>query len=237
MTHWLPLPAQLSGQARSGAAALVVLLLCSPGLAGAQTDRGLEIEDRLDVLRVDRRLLAVSADAGGVLEEKLRTDESLVLLESAGVVGVAVTDDRLLGVTTRSSSWQEIELRSEESVPEQIHLGERLALVVLDRRLLALTQGSGIWAELRLLAGELPVQIKVDSAVGLCLTGRRAIGVSSDGTGFVEVLLTPREKVEAISMKDQSVTLGTLYRVLVFRNGSPRWVELRRTDFRGLTQE
>jgi hypothetical protein len=221
-------------------AALVVLVLWTEGFAGpvrAQTDRGVEIEDRLDVLRVDRRLLAVSADSGSVLEEKVRAGESLVLLESAGVVGVAVTDDRLLGVTTRSSNWQEVELRTGESVPTQVHVGERLALVVLDRRLLALTQGSGIWTELELLAGELPVQIKVDSAVGLCVTGRRAIGVSSDGTGFVQVSLTPREKVEAVSMKDQSVTLRTLYRVLVFRNGSPRWVELRRTDFRGLTQE
>jgi hypothetical protein len=221
-------------------AVLVILTLWTQGLAGpsrAQTDRGVQIEDRVDVLRVDRRLLAVSADSGHVLEEKLRLDERLLRLESEGVVGVAVTDQRLLGVTTRSSSWQEVRLRAAETSPESIHLGDRLALVLLDRRLLSLTRGSGIWTELRLSKGELPARIAVDSGVGFCVTGRRAIAVSSDGTGFVQVHLTPREEVESVSLKDQSVTLRTLYRVLVFRSGFPRWLELRRTDFRGLTPE
>ena len=223
-----------------GAAALAALFLWAqglPALSRAQTDRGVEIEDRIDVLRVDRRLLAVSADSGSVLEEKLRLDERLVLLESDGVVGVAATDKRLLGITTRSGSWQEVQLRIGESAPARIHLADRLALVVLDRRLLALTQGGGIWTELELFAGELPVQIEVASEVGICVTGRRAIAISSEGTGFVEVPLTPREEVESVSVKDQSVTLRTLYRVLVFRGGFPRWLELRRTDFRGLTPE
>ena len=191
---------------RAGAAALLVLTVATHTLAGpagaqtrAPTDQGLQIEDRIDVLRVDRRILAVRAESGGVLEEKLRVDESLRILESDGVIGVAVTDERLLGVTTQSGSWQEIRLRKGESVPEEIHLAERLALVLLERRLLALTRGAGIWSELELFSGELPARIELDSGVGVCLTGRRAIAISSEGTGFVEVRLTPREEVEAVT--------------------------------------
>jgi hypothetical protein len=202
-------------------------------------DRGVEIEDRLDVLRVDRRLLAVSADSGGILEVKLRPDEKLQFLESQGVVGVAASNERLLGATTRSSSWQEVRLRvRERKVPiERAYLGDRLALVPLQRRLLALTRGSGIWTELKLLPGETPVRVEVASGVGVCLTERRAIGVSSEGGGFSEVSLTPREKIESVSLKDQSATVQTLYRVLVFRTAEAGWTEIRRTDFLGVTRE
>jgi hypothetical protein len=208
-----------------------------PAPAFGQSDEGVEIEDRLDVLRVDRRLIAVSGDDGRILEEKLRPDERVVSLESQGVVGVAATEHRLLGVTTRSSSWQEIQLRVHEKAPGRLHLGDRIVVVPLERRLLALTRGAGIWTELDLLAGEVPVRVEVEAEVAVCVTGRRAIGLSAQGGGFVEVPLTPREEVESISLEARSVTLRTLYRVLVFRAGAVRWAELRRTDFRGLSPE
>lgn len=232
----------LGGRRNAGAVLLVTLSFCAvvlPDLGQAQGDLGVEIEDRLDVLRVDRRLLAISADSGGILEVKLRPEETLQLLESQGVVGVAATNERLLGVTTRSSGWQEIRLRiRERKIPiERAYLGDRLALVPLERRLLALTRGSRSWTELELSQGEAPARVEVSSGVGVCLTERRAIGVSAEGGGFAEVMLTPREKVESVSLKDQSATIRTLYRVLVFRTAEVGWTEIRRTDFLGVTHE
>jgi hypothetical protein len=231
------------GRSLGASAALLASLALSvgalPDLCRAQLDQGVEIEDRLDVLRVDRRLLAISADSGRILEMKLRPDERLVLLESQGVVGVAVTNDRLLGATTESSGWQEVRLRLRErkSPVERVYVGDRLALVPLERRLLALTAGAGTWTELELFPGETPVRVEVESGVGVCITGRRAIGISSRRGGFAEVPLTPREKVESVSLKAHSATLRTLYRVLVFRSAASGWVELRRTDFLGVTHE
>ncbi|MEE8556261.1 MAG: hypothetical protein V3T14_00065 [Myxococcota bacterium] len=202
--------------------------------APAQHDAGLEIEDRLDVLRLDRRLLAVSADGDRTLEVRLRPGEQVLRLESKGLIGVAATRNRLLGVTTRSGSWQEVRLRVRETEVPEIHLSERLVMIPMDTRLLALTRGGGIWTELQLLPGEKPIRVEVAPAVGLCLTQRRAIGLSAEGGGFIEINLGPRETVEAVALKDRSVTVRTVYRLLLFTSGASRWTELRRTDFRGL---
>jgi hypothetical protein len=219
------------------AATLLAGLLGVPAAGSALEDEGLQLEDRLDLLTLDRRLLAVSAESGRVLEVSLRPSERVLALESRGVIGVAATKYRLLGVTSESANWQEIRLRVGETAPEQLHVSERLALVALENRLLALPRETGIWSELELFPGEVPVRLAVESGVGLCVTGRRAIAVSDKGGGFVSTRLTPRETIEQVSLGTRSVTLQTRFRLLIFRSGSTRWVEQRRVDLLGLSPE
>jgi hypothetical protein len=195
-------------------------------------DSGLEIEDRIDLVEVDRRLLAVNTDRGRVSQVDLRSTERVISLRSGGIVGVASTDQRLLGVTTRSSGFQEVDLRLTERGFKTLHVSDRLALVPLETRLLGLTAGSSVWTELGLLPGEIPVRVAIESEVGLCVTPRRAIALSGRGGGFVETSLTPKEEIEEASLEERSITLRTTYRVLVYQSGSDRWTEIRRTGFR-----
>ena len=115
-------------------------------------------------------------------------------------------------------------------------MSDRLAFVLMPTRLLGLGGGTGIWTELDLLPGEQPVRVEVESRVGLCLTPRRAIALSSRGGGFVETTLTPKEEIESMSLEESSITLTTVYRVLLYQSGSDRWTELRRTGFRGSSE-
>ncbi len=170
--------------------AIALLLLLLPGPAAGQPPQ-VEIEDQIDVLRVDRRLLAINAQTGQILEEKLELTESPVALESRGVVGVVSTNRRLLGVTTESGSWQEVRLRLKETAPQHFHLGDRMVLVPFEQRVVAFTRGAGIWSELELRPRERPGDLSVDTNVGFFVTHLRAVAISEAGGGFVEVLLTP----------------------------------------------
>jgi hypothetical protein len=210
----------------------VGILLTPTARAPAQADPGVEIEDRIDVVQVDRRILAVSAERGKVLEVGLRLAERVVASRSQGLIGVVTTNQRLLGATNRSGSWQAVELRRSETGEEPIHVSDRLALVPMPTRLMGLAGGTGIWAELELQPGENPIRVHVESRVGLCLTPRRAIALSAGGGGFVQRLLTPKETIESMSLKESSITLTTPYRVLLYQDGSDRWTELRRSGFR-----
>ncbi len=209
----------------------IVLLLLLPGPTAGQAP-GVGIEDQIDVLRVDRRLLAINAQTGRILEERLELSESPVALESQGVVGVVSTNRRLLGVTTESGGWQEVRLRLKEAAPQRFHLGDRMVLVPFEQRVVAFTRGAGTWSELELRPREKPGDLAVDTNVGFFVTHLRAVAISEVGGGFGEVLLTPKEKIDWVSVQQNLVTVQTTYRVLSFRTGAKRWVEIRRTGFR-----
>ena len=217
---------------RAVARGLLLLPLLFPAAAHADAGPGVEIEDQIDVLRVDRKLVAIRSRTGQILEERLEQSETPVALGSQGVVGVVSTNRRLLGVTSRSGSWQVVRLRLRETAPRRFHLGDRMVLVPLGHRVLAFTRGAGIWSELALHPGETPAHLSVDTNVGFFVTDLRAVAISESGGGFVEVSLTPREAVDWVSMQENLVTVQTTYRLLSFRTGADRWVELRRTDFR-----
>ena len=172
------------------------------------------------MVSVDRRVLAVNA-AGGLPELDLEIGEEVMGTRSAGLVGVASTNTRLLGITTQSASWRELRLRVSEraSRPERIHVGERVALAILDERIAALAPGSTGWNEVALTPRESIAHIAVGSNVAGVAAQLRAIGFSA-GSGFVSLSLEPSEKIEASSAKDSSIVLTTNSRILIFREGS-----------------
>jgi hypothetical protein len=208
-------------------------LLIALAVALPAADRGLEIEDRLDIVHVDNRLIAVNAATGALLEARLEVDERVLEVASQGRVGVVVTNVRLLGVGTPSSRWQELRFRKSEraSAPPDVHIEDRVALVPLATRLAVLGGENGRWSELPLGPGEARLRVLADTGLATVLTSRRAIAITPDGA-FIEVGLTPQEVIEATSTRPDSITLTTSHRVLVFRSGALRWAEIRRIDRR-----
>lgn len=185
---------------------------------------GVEIEDRIDLVQVDRRLLAVGAN-GSLLEVRLEVGERVLDTRSGGLVGVAATSSRLLGVTTRSSSFRELRyrVREREAAPHRIYLGDRVALVPFASRLAALAPGSTQWNELRLSPSEVVQRVLIESNLAAVVTHRRAIAFAA-ASGFVETTLSPNETVERISVEESSLVILTSRRMLVFRAGARRWV-------------
>lgn len=219
------------------AAALVVatLALLLAGSASALEPEGVKPEDRLDLIELDRRVLAVNGKGGGpVATTRLELGERVLALESQGLVGVVTTTSRLLGYSSRSPNPAELRYRVAERPrgPEQVRLGDRVALVIFRTRLAALAPTTGSWLELALAPGEQPERVFADANLAGITTGRRAIAFAPQSGGFVETGLSPRESIERIQISDNSVSLVTPRRLLIFRVGDEIWTEVHREDKR-----
>ncbi len=209
---------------------LPLLLVGWLAAAGAP---GVVIEDRIDVVQVDRSILAVGA-TGAFLQIDLELGEEVLDTRSQGLIGVVTTTSRLLGVTQDSASFRELRYRVEEraKLPERIYLADRVALVDLGRRLAAMGPGSTSWNQLSLGPGEHLGQVMIGANLAGAVTERSAIAFATESGGFVTISLSPRETVESNSLRDSSLTLTTSRRFLVFRAGAGRWFErLRRNRF------
>jgi hypothetical protein len=208
---------------------LVALAACLVlgGSAGAQT--GFQTEDRVDLFEIDRSLIAVDSSGQRIAELDLELGEEVVSIGSKGRLGVASTTTRLLGFRSGDSEWREIRYRVSErnSPPARLHLAERVALVALPSRVLALTASSPGWLEIRLGPGERAERVFSEANLGAVVTSRRAIAVS-DESGFVEIGLGPNERIETSSARESSISLATQRRLLVFRAGTARWLEISR---------
>jgi hypothetical protein len=207
---------------------MLALLLALSTLLAAPPE-GVRVEDRIDLVHVDRRLLAVNA-SGALAEIELEVGERLVDTHSQGLVAVATTSARLLGATAERSGFRELRYRVEEreSVPQTVYLGDRVALVPLRTRLLALAPESSHWNEIGLTPREDLLRVLIDTNLVAVITPRRAIAFAPQSGGFVEVALTPQESVEQSSVRDSSIVLTTSRRILIFRSGAHRWIERMR---------
>ena len=214
--------------ARTLALPLALATAFAPATATvASAGPGVQIEDRVDILQTNRRLIAVDAEGRPVSELDLELGEEVVAIGSEGRLGVASTSTRLLGFRSGSPGWVELRYRISERPTEQLYLEERVVLVTLPDRIVALTASSKSWLELALSPGERTERVLSDSNLGAVVTSRRAIALS-DRTAFVEIGLSPREQVETSSTSDSSISLVTQRRMLVYRAGSARWIELPR---------
>lgn len=199
---------------------LPLLLVLWVGASG-----GIPVEDRIDVVQVDRRVLAVGAN-GAFLEIELEIGEQVLESRSQGLVGVVTTNTRLLGASQSAASFRELRYRIEEraALPRHIYLSDRVALVALVNRLAALGPKSGAWNELELGPNEALGHVWIDENLAGATTQRRAIAFAPQSGGFVTVPLSPDETIEQSSLRDSSLLLTTTRRVLIFRAGADRWL-------------
>ncbi len=190
---------------------------------------GLALEDRIDVIHVDRKVLAVTA-SGSFLELDLEIGEQVLDTRSRGLVGVVTTSARLLGVTSNRTSWHELRYRvkEREAAPSRIYLGDTVALVPFKTRLVAIGPQSGQWDELALGPGESLQSVFIETNLAAVVTQRRVIAFAPDSGGYVTLALSPQEEIESSSKSENSLTLMTARRILVFQVGAPRWLERNR---------
>jgi hypothetical protein len=210
-----------------GALLLAMATVTAP--ARAQIVPGeVPLADVLEILVVDRELLAIDAAGGGQTVARLRLNETVLWKGARGKVGVIITDQRILAVATQSGSWQETDYRRTEQRPESALLGERVALVVTSERVLGFNGGSGNLAEISLGPREQVIVARAGENVGVVVTDRRALGLSPFLGGFFTTPLTLGEQIEAVTAESNLATLTAARRVLIFRATTGSWEERTR---------
>ncbi len=199
-----------------------------PG-ARAQFHDEIPLADVLEVLVLDRHLVAIDAEGGGQTAVKLRLNENVLWTGSRGKVGVGITDQRLLAVATRSAAWQEADYQLTESPPASALLGDRVALVTTARRAIGFDGGSGNLVETPLGLRETVLAKRVGENAAVVVTDRRALGLSPTAGGFFPVDLQLTEKIESVQASANFVTITSDRRVLIFRSPTGTWEERLRT--------
>lgn len=215
-------------RSRTWTAPALILALALPASGAGATDDALRPEDAVSVIALEQRLLAVNPVTGPAAELDLELGERVLEVRSQGLLGIAVTDRRVLGISSGSATWVELRYRVHEreaAPPRRIHLTDRIALVQLPRRLVGLGSGLGAWQTTSIGPGEEIREVRSSARIASAVTSRRVIGFSRT-SGFVEIGLSPREEVRSSTLDDRSATLVTSHRVLVFQDGSRAWTWL-----------
>ena len=210
---------------------LLALALCVSGPAAAQilapSVDEVPLADLLEILLLERELVAVDAASGGQTTAELHLGERVMWSGTRGKVGVVLTDQRMLAVAVDSAAWQEMRYQQAERPPEEAMLGDRVALVVTSRRALAFNAGGAGLVEYRLGPGETVLFSRVGGNVGVVVTDRKALGFSPSAGGFFASRLQLRERVESVETRSNLATVTTNRRVLIFRAPSGEWSERR----------
>jgi hypothetical protein len=212
-----------------GRATLAASILLTAALAAAQQPDEVPLADVLEVLVLDRQLLAVDARGGGQRELTLRLDERVLWTGARGRVGVALTDQRVLAVAVGSGAWQETDRQLDEELPGEALLGDRVALVVTSRRVLGFDGGSGNLVESRLGVRERVLALRAGENAAVVVTDRRALGLSPMVGGFFEAKINLVERFESLTAAANLATVTTDRRVLIFRAPSGSWEQRLRT--------
>ncbi len=202
--------------------------LLGAAAAGAQVRSDeTPLEDVLEIIVLDRSLLAIDAQGGGSTRVELELNEQVLWQRSRGLVGVVLTDRRILAVGASSAAWQGRRLRRTETPPQGAVLGDRVAIVSTEDRVLGFTTTSGNLLEYRLGPNELLVASDAGANVVTALTSRHALGLSTGPGGFIPFDIQAREQILSISPRANLVTVRTNRRLLIFRGPTSSWEERR----------
>jgi hypothetical protein len=213
-------------------AALGLALAGGPGPRAQTLDEApgfdeIPLEDVLEIVVLERELLAIDARGGGQTRVGLRLEEQLLWSGSRGKVAVALTDQRVLAVATGSAAWQESGWRRRERPPQGALLGDRLALLATGERAIGFDGESGNLVEVSLGPGELVLDARAGANAAVLVTDRRALGLSPRRGGFFPAQIGVQERVESVTAGANLATIRTDRRLLIFRAPSASWEERR----------
>jgi hypothetical protein len=215
---------------------LATILLALPASAqGLLGERGeansSPLLDLLEIIVLPREVLAVDAGGGGQIEERLLRGENVLWSESKGRVGVVLTDQRILAVSTISASWQSLRYARGEVAPAGAALQDRVALLLTNKRAIGFDGNSGNLIERSLGPGESITGSAVGANVAVVVTDRRALGLSAFAGGFFQAKIHVGEDLASATAQANLVTLALPNRLLFFRAPTGSWEE-RKLDIR-----
>lgn len=211
------------------AALAAAFLLFAAFAAGAQPRDEVPLADVLEILELDRELLAVDARGGGETVLRLRLGERVLWKTARGRVGLALTDQRILGVATGSAAWQQLDRMNGEAIEGRAELGDRVGLLLTSRRAVGFDAGSGNFVESPLGLRERVLATGVGLNVAVMVTDRRVLGLSPQVGGFFDAPIQLGEAIERVDAQANVATVTTDRRLLIFRTPTRTWEERLRT--------
>ena len=211
-----------------------LLLLFAVGIAflPAQAQRTrfgrdqVPLGDLIEIAVLDDELVAFDAEGGGTSIVRKRLGERILWVATRGLLGVVITDERVLAIATRGS-WQEVDYERNESPPAGAHLGDRVALVMMRQRALGFLGSVNRFVESRFGPQEDLRALRVGANVAVVVTDREALGLSPDAGGFFPIRLHLKEQIEDVVARSNLATVNTNRRILVFRSPTGTWADKR----------
>lgn len=177
--------------------------------------------DLIDLVVHGRELHAV--DGRSIRTIRLGAREKLLWTAATGGVAVALTDDRVIAITSLWREWQTREFGVHESEPLHAVAGDDFVVIVTDDRVLSLAAGGGSFVERGLGAYERVVDTLLGDRVALVLTDRRLIGYSASDASLVDERVGIHEEIRSANAGYDFATVATGKRLLVFDAPSSSW--------------
>ena len=205
-------------------------MLLIPTPIGAQLVAGeVPLANVLEVLVIDREVLAIDAAGGGQTVARLRLDETVLWKRARGKVGIVITNRRILAAATQSAAWQEMEYRLNEVPLTEALLGDRVAVAITSQRVVGFVGGSANLVEYRLGPRERVLAVRAGENVGVVVTDRHALGLSPFAGGFFKTPIDLNDPIESVTADSNLATLVSERRLLIFRATTSSWEERERS--------
>ena len=205
-------------------------MLLIPTPIGAQLVAGeIPLANVLEVLVIDREVLAIDAAGGGQTVARLRLDETVLWKRARGKVGIVITNRRILAAATQSAAWQEMGYRLNEVPPTEALLGDRVAVAITSQRVVGFVGGSANLVEYRLGPRERVLAVRAGENVGVVVTDRHALGLSPFAGGFFKTPIDLNDPIESVTADSNLATLVSERRLLIFRATTSSWEERERS--------
>jgi hypothetical protein len=193
--------------------------------AAAQFDDEVPLGDVIEVVALEREIVAIDARTDSQRTIRLKPQEKVVWSGAKGEIGVVLTGRRALAISAGAAEWQELSYGDGKAAPYSALLGDRVALILTGDRVIGF---NGHFAQSKLDSTERVVASQTGGNVGVVVTAERALGLSPS-VGFVETPIEARERIESVLAGANVATVTSDERVRVFRAPSASW-EVRRVD-------
>src|SRR4030095_2918951 len=198
----------------------------------------LRLPDHMRITALNGTLIALDSINGGIAYERLGPGEELPPHFESGVVGIALTNFRIVGFSATSGSWSSYRFFGNEvPLSDGLRLSSRLALLVTTRKTVLFDSATGSWIQANLPPFDSPLGLYVTENLALVITQRKVLGYSA---GFCEdqrprvrawtgVDLRIKEPITDIALGGTLATLDPPQRLLVFNVASAwSWVAKNR---------
>ena len=161
----------------------------------------------------------------GLYGNILGAGEQVLVVESKGRTGFVQTNTRLLGFSGKLQRWSFINLPTSERILKWT-VTPRMVIASGQQAVYGYQSDQGRWKQEPWGAGESLQESVVKNAIGVLVTGRRALGFSAVTGGFFSQDLPVGNQEPEIQSNDHVVILRLSNSMFVFRSGLGIWAEL-----------
>ncbi len=158
---------------------------------------------------------------------ELRLGETVRTIQSLGVIGTAVTSDRMLAISADSFQWHSLSLELEEETADS-YISEYLGLFVTMNRCAVFDADLDGFYVYDIPFGQTPVAQEVVPELAVIVTMEQAIGYAAGSGVFRVSEFQFGETFRKIEVSRNLISIITSERTLLFLGSTAQWMERMR---------